>query len=250
MPAKKYFEGMKIGPNKILFIEEISKGKDKKGRFLCPICHSDQWITRVSDVAKGKSSKCLSCRQQKDKERILQYNNNCKLDLTGQTKGYLTVIKSLNQKDNSGHYLWLTKCKCGKEYIINSSNFIRASNNISCGCNKESLGETKIKNILQNCKINFIQEYKFQNCKNIQPLPFDFYLPDYNTCIEYDGKQHFEEISFGQHSEGLEQRQYNDNIKNQYCIKHNIHLIRIPYWDYDVINQQYILDRLQQKENK
>lgn len=34
---------------------------------------------------------------------------------------------------------------------------------------------------------DFIIQHKFKNCRDIRPLPFDFYLPKLNTCIEYDG---------------------------------------------------------------
>ena len=42
--------------------------------------------------------------------------------------------------------------------------------------------------------INYIREKRFKDCKNIKPLPFDFYLPEKNICIEYDGEHHFKSI--------------------------------------------------------
>lgn len=69
---------------------------------------------------------------------------------------------------------------------------------------------------------------------------FDFYLPDYNILIEYDGEQHFKPVDFA--SKGLEwatkifeYNQIKDKIKNDYCKDNNIRLIRIPYWDFDNI---------------
>ena len=37
---------------------------------------------------------------------------------------------------------------------------------------------------------------RLKNCKNINFLPFDFYLSDYHCCIEFDGKQHYESSDF------------------------------------------------------
>ena len=54
-----------------------------------------------------------------------------------------------------------------------------------------SKSEKYIANYLSFQNILFEQEYIFPDCRDINPLPFDFYLPDYNTCIEYDGQQHF-----------------------------------------------------------
>ena len=67
--------------------------------------------------------------------------------------------------------------------------------------------------------------------KKKRVLPFDFYLLDYNTCIEYDGSLHYE-TGYSETQEDLEDRQKKDNIKTQYCKDHNIKLIRIPYWEF------------------
>lgn len=84
---------------------------------------------------------------------------------------------------------------------------------------------------LNNNGIHFIREYKIEECKNVRPLPFDFYLPDTNILIEYDGIQHYDKDNRF-YSEQLE---INDNIKTNYCIDNKIKLIRIPYWDFDNI---------------
>lgn len=72
------------------------------------------------------------------------------------------------------------------------------------------------------------------------PLKFDFYLPDYNICIEYDGEQHFYDTSGWFNNYSFKELCIRDNIKNQYCDNNNIKLIRIPYTDYKKINPQYL----------
>ena len=94
-----------------------------------------------------------------------------------------------------------------------------------------SKGNLEVTNILNKYNINFKPEYKFEDCKDKRALPFDFYLFDYNTCIEYDGSLHYE-TGYSETQEDLEDRQKKDNIKTQYCLDHNIKLIRIPYWDF------------------
>ena len=77
--------------------------------------------------------------------------------------------------------------------------------------------------------MKYKQEYIFNDCRDTNPLPFDFAIEDKNGrayLLEYDGGQHFEEIS---HWGKLEDRRKHDLIKNQYCFKNNIRLIRIPY---------------------
>ena len=112
----------------------------------------------------------------------------------------------------------------------------------SCGCIQGSAGEQRIHHHLFNRNIKFEREKTFNNCLNPNTnmhLRFDFYLPDYNCCIEYDGEQHFKESSMC--GDSLEDRQIRDQIKTQYCKDNGIKLIRIPYTKYD--NIETILDK-------
>lgn len=109
-------------------------------------------------------------------------------------------------------------------------------------CNSSSRGEDKIKMYLDNRNIKYNRNHIFPECKNKKGLRFDFYLPEMNFIIEYDGEHHFKENKyFG--SGNLEYMKNNDNIKNNYCIKNNITLLRIPYFDYDNIDD-ILLDKL------
>jgi very-short-patch-repair endonuclease len=95
-----------------------------------------------------------------------------------------------------------------------------------CNCSK---GESQISNYLKDKKISFKTQYSFKKCRNVLPLFFDFYLPSYNLCIEYDGIQHFKPIDrFGGENE-FKTVQIRDNIKNNYCYENNIKLLRIKY---------------------
>lgn len=67
----------------------------------------------------------------------------------------------------------------------------------------------------------------FDDCRDKKCLPFDFYLPDYNLIIEFDGQIHYWEVGYGNHDITVA----HDKIKNEYCKSHNIDIIRIPYWD-------------------
>lgn len=101
-----------------------------------------------------------------------------------------------------------------------------------CGCPKckDSKGEKKIRIFLDERNLFYFEQQTFSDC--ISPvgslLKFDFYLPQYNLCIEFDGEQHFSPV-FGEEAfEGTKER---DLIKNNYCSERSINLLRIPYWD-------------------
>ena len=91
--------------------------------------------------------------------------------------------------------------------------------------------EKSIRYILNESGINFKQEYTFEGCKNVNRLPFDFYLEDLNICIEADGIQHFEPIEFFGGKDAYDRLKINDQIKDSYCKNNGIKLIRIPYFE-------------------
>lgn len=98
-----------------------------------------------------------------------------------------------------------------------------------------SKGESAVRNWLIENEIEFEEQKRFKDCRNIKPLPFDFYLSQYNLCIEFDGKQHFIPTNFKSNSTKEEKLKYfelvqmRDNIKTDYCKNNNINLLRIKY---------------------
>lgn len=124
-------------------------------------------------------------------------------------------------------------CPNNHIYKTSLSNFIAGKRCSTCSM---SSGEQEIYRVLKKYNINLLAQYTFKDCKDINPLPFDFYLPDHNSCIEFDGRQHYTNINFFyKTNENFQDRVKKDNIKTQYCKDNNIKLIRIPYWDFDNI---------------
>ena len=99
----------------------------------------------------------------------------------------------------------------------------------------ESKGEISVRNFLTKHNIEFEEQKRFKDCKDKQTLPFDFYVPKYKLCIEFDGLQHFKKIKWSnsmteETSEmNFKYIQNHDQIKNNYCKSHNINLLRIKY---------------------
>lgn len=150
-----------------------------------------------------------------------------------------SVIESYNGNEwlNSDEYIGAAvknlkiKCGlCGQIYMTSfnayTTDSVAQRKCFSCSC-RESKGEVIIRKFLEDNHIAFEREKSFSDCRDTKPLPFDFYLPNYNLCIEFDGQHHFEDRGFG----NLEITKKHDEIKNQYCQNNNINLLRIPYWD-------------------
>lgn len=113
---------------------------------------------------------------------------------------------------------------------------------------RASRGEIKIEEILKANGKNFQMEYSFSDLLSVtgHPLRFDFAVFDddgeLEFLIEYQGIQHYEPKSkFGGYA-GLRKQQYNDMRKREYCKKHNIILLAIPYLDEGRISYDYIMN--------
>jgi hypothetical protein len=102
------------------------------------------------------------------------------------------------------------------------------------GCPRccESKGERIVGEFLKEKKLIFDRQKTFDDCinpKTGRKLKFDFYLPKYNMCIEYDGRQHFEPIKRFGGEKGYNSTIYRDRIKNEFCVNNKIKIVRIKY---------------------
>lgn len=233
----KYIEGNVIGDNNVFFKQRLDKNN---GVFICPLC-GKEFTGSISGVGRDliKSCGCL--------HNISSRNNTFK-DLTGQKFGKLTAQYCLPYSTADNRAIWHCTCECGGEKDV-VGKLLRQGHTVSCGCSN-SKGEVKLKQILIGLKIKFEEQKTFADFVNEHNhyYRFDFYLPDYNTCIEYDGIQHYK-VAGWQTEEGLAETKRRDSIKNNYCIKNNITLIRIPYTHYDDMNEKIISNLLKGVEN-
>jgi len=137
-----------------------------------------------------------------------------------------------------------TKIKiiCPKHGIFeqNPSNHIKLEH--GCPICKESKGEKKIREHLKELNIFYECQKTFKDCIYKRPLKFDFFIRDYNLCLEYDGIQHFESIDVFGGDDELENLKTRDQIKNEYCKNNNIHLFRIKYNENIIKSLNKILD--------
>ena len=106
----------------------------------------------------------------------------------------------------------------------------------------DSKGEIEIAKYLKENDIKFERQKKFSDCKYKRVLAFNFYLPDYNLCIEFDGEQHFRAIPYWglKAEEAFKIIQLRDKIKTDYCKTNKIKLLRIKYTE-NIINKLQVI---------
>lgn len=135
------------------------------------------------------------------------------------------------------------KCECGEEYIIQVKDLINDKRGRCSKCTAYiSNLENVVKTYLDQNHIGYIQQKCFEDCKYKKLLPFDFYLPHKNICIEVQGEQHYFPIDKFGGVKSFELQQKRDEIKKHYCEYKNIQLIILSYKDIRSNNYKTILN--------
>ena len=211
-------------PEEVIEVEFGKCSLNSQKKWICPKCK-----------AEDKQIK-LKLRQEEQYEKFCK---KCK------EKGYIPISKLEDYKNHNS----LVVYKCSKHGIFSASftNFV--DNNTGCPICKSSKGELKIIDFLNKNNIDFQRQKKFKelfvslngNINNKNLLSYDFYLPEYNLLIEYQGEYHDGTVHKlnpkRQTLKDLEEQQYRDKLKKQYALDHNINFLEIWYWDFNEIEK-------------
>lgn len=194
--------------------------KRTKLKLECPNGHYHE--IRIDSFQNGSGCKqCMINKMKNDSDLIIKKLKDMGYNPLSAYTGVKDKIKFL--------------CVNGHEFETTYDNIMSGYG--GCPICKGSSGEQRISNFLIAKEIKFITQYRFDDCKYQHTLPFDFYLPDLNILIEYDGELHYKSIEHFGGIERFNEGRIRDDIKTRYSNEHNIRLIRIPYWEKDNIER-------------
>lgn len=180
----------------------------------CNVCGTLRNIR--PSILNSQGLKCKICSQNKEKEFYLtKFKEKVvdKYELVSEYKGSREPVT--------------VHCKqCGHYYTKRADMMLQG---IGCPYCNSSKGEDFIANILDNLDIKYIRQKRFESCFYKKQLPFDFYLPNENLLIEYDGIQHYKDIDFFKGGGGYKHNLLRDAIKSDWSSDRGIKLLRIPY---------------------
>lgn len=215
--------GKKFG--KLTVIELLPKnGKDRKWKCKCD-CGNDTEV--VHNKLKSGHTKSCGCFK---KDWVIKNKIH---NLMGLRFGKLVVIDKKESINNKAR--WEVLCDCGNKCVVYGANLVKGATQ-SCGCLNSKM-EMTCKDILSKYEIDFVPQKTFSNCIYKGLLRFDIYIPLLNFCIETDGVQHDYPIDFFGGQKNFEQQKIRDSIKDKYCLDNNISLLRIPYTQFDNLEQ-------------
>lgn len=104
-------------------------------------------------------------------------------------------------------------------------------------CASTSKGEEVIARLLRGLDVPFIREHTCRGLRRKRKLWFDFYIEEPQIAIEYNGEQHYCPTEFFGGVAAFLKTIKCDKAKAKYCDSNGIHLIVIPHWDYDRIEE-------------
>lgn len=237
--ARQYNIGDEIGTSGATYVEEagryISPNRKNNARLIKCVCANNgctnTFIAQENRLFKGlRRGLCDECKLCSKNRHIIGKPIN-------DDKYAPIFLGYIKRRKHNVHGIGKYLCtKCNTNEFVRDLSDCESSKRYYCpqclaSQRSSSIGEDTIKQILVDNKITFQTEKIFNDClsPNGNFLRFDFYLPDYNLCIEFDGEQHFKTNEYFGGEEKLKIQQNNDQIKNRWCQNKNIALIRIPY---------------------
>lgn len=204
------------------FVEYVRS--DKKVKIRCNKCGNFFWQNPDNHL-QGQG--CIRCgkieggkiRIEKESKRVLSKF----YQIHGDKYDYSRVVYSGDKS------LISIGCrKCGRVFKQSSG-----KHKMGHGCTycKESKGERMVERVLQELGLPFEREKKFVACRNINPLPFDFYIFDNKggVVIECHGEQHYRPVPFWGGMDAFQKRVVLDGIKKKFCEDKGIQYVEIPY---------------------
>lgn len=180
-------------------------------------------VMTSSSIINGSSFERFSIRNPYtiDNMRIFAFNKNWDCIIYNQEyKGDKVPLKLL--------------CSCGNDFYVDLNHFVAGKYQCNECRVKQSAIASRVELWLNKNGFYYEKEKTFEDCRDKKQLPFDFYLPEFNACIEVDGVGHYRPVAFGGDKEKAvilyQERVKNDQIKTEYCIKNSIPLLRLPFW--------------------
>ena len=204
--------------------EEYIKGGNS-ARLFCIDADGYKFATSINSLANGNSG--TNKFSSTNPFALENFQKWCDDNNTG--------LKIIEQISGARRLCYNIQCSCGNNYFAEPNQVITLERRRCPVCSqKESRFELKTKEWLEQNNIPFIQEYRFEDCRNKRSLPFDFRCDwhDKVVLIEVDGGQHYYVTQWTDEND-LKEQKVRDKIKTQYCKSHGYVLLRIPFWLYN-----------------
>lgn len=155
-----------------------------------------------------------------------------------------TEYKVLGTYVNGETPIMMQHVQCGHEWEVRPANFLNRATRCPACCtiNTRSKGHEMIKGVLERLEVAFREEARIiRSPETGRFFAFDFFIPDKQVAIEFDGRTHFEETRFVTRKEGLAAQQRRDILKTETALANGISILRM---DYTLTNRHELAQRI------
>lgn len=181
----------------------------------CTLCGRIQEGKSVYDYYANKKCYCQSKGIKKPQNEI--------------EKDFKNICIFLEEYKNTDTPILLKSLFCGHEFKAAPKDILKRP--YLCPICNSSHGEKKILAWLENNQFCYCRQYRIANFK------VDFFLPNENIIIEFNGLQHYQPVAHFGGQEKFTQQKERDNFIRNYCQNNSIKLIEISYTAYDNIEE-------------
>lgn len=184
----------------------------------------NEYTIRPDSLLRG--SKCKKCLHNRYSVEYRKTTEEYSKELHEVSQGEYSLI---SEYDGAYTKVQLKHKECGHEYWVTPHMFYRGRR---CPKWNFSKGEVLVEKVLNSLEVTFESQKEFDDLRSIKNLSYDFYIPEYNVVIEYQGKQHYKPVKHFGGEKTFKIQQKNDSIKREYAKEKGIHLLEIPYTKY------------------
>lgn len=223
LTEEKFQEKVREANPDIIFLTHYQGGS-------CPItiqcgCGNIHTFSEARALLMGQ--RCPQCKN----KRIGQSQRKTDEEFVKELKEKFPTILPLERYQGSHHKIKYRCLSCGYEHSATPTNLLTGYGCPNCCSSK---GEAAIRSFLQQNKIEFEEQKWFEECRDKLPLRFDFYIPNINLLIEYQGEQHYKRrfdwtCESAEDTASFETLQKHDDIKRRFCKQCGYKELEIKY---------------------
>lgn len=202
--------------------------------------------SNFTGLSNNIEADCLKCSGEISKTAHSLLENGCKTCSLNEinSQQFYEKLNNIFGEDiisesdyiNSNTKMKFYKRSCNHHFCITPNHLLDRQNCPKCN---KSIGEQRIEKFLIKNNIEYVEQKSFDDLRGIKNglLPYDFYLPQYNLLIEFQGEQHDHPIEHFGGEEKFKIQQEHDHKKRVYSKLHNFQLLEIWYYDINQIEE-------------
>lgn len=182
---------------------------------------------KASAFFEGEGRLCPKCQGLVNSNAIRKHDDCYYIEMF--KKANCTLLSRNITTNSRVRYI----ASCGHEDEITIQYFKQGYGIVCHNCCKKNVskGELQIKEVLEKFGIRYVAQFRIKTRdRSFQRL--DFYLPDFNSAIEFNGRQHYEKNEFFHHHRKykcttFESQVERDLRKRKWCRDNGIELYEI-----------------------